>query len=89
VRAKAWDVVIEDSLYRQATPGALVHARVRGWKGGGKASVWLVEPAIAARQLADPGVAWDPRGHGGPGPAGTTAEGPGQGGRERHHRRSG
>ena len=88
VRAKAWDVVVGDSLYRQAPPGALVHARVRGWKGG-KASVWLVEPAAVARQLADPGVAWDPRGHGGPGPAGTTADGPGQGVRESNHRRSG
>jgi hypothetical protein len=76
VRARAWDLVVEDSVYRQATPGALVHARVRGWRGG-QASVWLVEPAAVARQLADPGVAWDPRGHEAPGPAGTTAGGPG------------
>jgi hypothetical protein len=64
VRVKAWDVVVEDSLYRQATPGAVVHARVSRWKGG-KASAWLAEPAAVARQLADPGVAWDPRGHSG------------------------
>ncbi|HEY6296633.1 MAG TPA: hypothetical protein VIX15_13280, partial [Streptosporangiaceae bacterium] len=76
VRAKAWDVVVEESLYRTAPPGALVHARVSRWKGG-KASAWLVEPAPVARQLADPGAAWDPRGHGAPGPAATTAEGPG------------
>ena len=63
VRARAWDLVVGDSVYRQATPGALVHARVRGWRGGGKASVRLVEPTAVARQLADPGVAWDPRGH--------------------------
>jgi hypothetical protein len=76
VRAKAWDVVVEESLYRAAPPGALVHARVSRTKGG-KASAWLVEPAPVARQLADPGVAWDPRGHGAHGPAGTTAEGAG------------
>ena len=64
VRAKAWDLVVGDSVYRQAPPGALVHARVRGWRGG-QASVWLVEPTAVARQLPDPGEAWDPRGHSG------------------------
>jgi len=76
-RAKAWDLVVEGSLYRVAPPGALVHARVSRWNRR-QASVWLVEAAPAARQLANPGGVWDPRG---PGPAtGTPGDRSGAGG---------
>jgi hypothetical protein len=72
VRATAWDLMVEKALYQGATPGALVHARVSKWREG-KVSVWLVEPKAVARQLADPGAPFDPRGPGGP--AGTSAHG--------------
>ena len=65
-RATAWDLMVEKALYQEATPGALVHARVSKWREG-KVSVWLVEPKAVARQLADPGAPFDPRGPGGPG----------------------
>src|SRR5579862_5472433 len=71
-RATAWDLMVEKALYQEATPGALVHARVSKWREG-KVSVWLVEPKAVARQLADPGAPFDPRGPGGPG--GTSAHG--------------
>jgi hypothetical protein len=83
VRAKAWDLVVEGSLYGQAAPGALVHARVSGWRGA-KVSAWLVKPAAVARRLADPGVPWDPRGRADPAETTETAgEGSGSGDPER------
>jgi hypothetical protein len=60
-RAKAWDLLVGSELYRQATPGALVHARVNLWSRR-SASVWLVQPAAVAPPLAEPGALRDPRG---------------------------
>jgi hypothetical protein len=61
VRAKAWDLSVSSGFYGQLVPGALVHARVRLWWPR-QVSVWLAEPPAVARPLADPGVAFDPRG---------------------------
>jgi hypothetical protein len=60
---KAWDLPVSSGSYGQLAPGALVHVRVSLWKPR-RATVSLVEPAAAARQLADPGVPHDPRGPG-------------------------
>jgi hypothetical protein len=61
VRAKAWDLLVSSGLYDGLAPGTLVHARVSLWQPR-QATVDLVEPAAAARQLADPGAPHDPRG---------------------------
>ena len=67
VRTKAWDLPVESGCYGGLAPGTLVRARVSLWKPR-QASVWLVEPAAVARQLADPGVPHDPRGPAGRAP---------------------
>jgi len=78
-RAKAWDLKVGSDLYRQATPGALVHARVNLWNPGA-ADARLVQPAAVAPQLAEPGAPRDPRAPAGAFPL-VPPDPPGPGGR--------
>jgi hypothetical protein len=60
VRATAWDLRVRADSWRLMPPGTFVHARVN--LHDRQVSISPVEPPALARPLADPGVAFDPRG---------------------------
>ena len=60
VRATAWDLRVAADSWRLMAPGTFVHARVN--LHNREVSIHPVEPPAMARPLADPGMAFDPRG---------------------------
>jgi hypothetical protein len=62
-RATAWDLRVGADSWRLMPPGTFVHARVN--LHDRQVSIHPAEPPALARPLADPGVAFDPRGGGG------------------------
>ena len=59
-RPTAWDLRVAAESWRLLPPGTFVHARVN--LHDRQVSIHPVEPPAMARPLADPGVAFDPRG---------------------------
>ena len=60
VRATAWDLRVAADSWRLMAPGTFVHARVN--LHNREVIIHPVEPPAMAGQLADPGMAFDPRG---------------------------
>ena len=60
VRATAWNLAVSAAVYPLLAPGTFVHARVNLYNR--EVTIDPVEPPAMARPLADPGMAFDPRG---------------------------